>query len=133
MVNERLRCWRYDHLEGCPSGYRCSILVEDSPFLFVGAFVPNTDVVIVGCTPSVFPIRALCDEHDGVRVAVNGGVADVGVVAAAVRVRGGVGEHALLVCGCALGVLVGVSLAGGSLTGVSVLGIAGCLEGCAFG
>ena len=105
-MNERLRCWRDDHLEGSPSGYRCSILVEDSPFLFVGAFVPNTDVVFVGGIPSVSPIRALCDEHDSVRVAVDGGGADVGVVAAAVRVRGGVGE-AGLACGC-VGVLVEV-------------------------
>src|SRR5215218_5135222 len=79
VVDKALGRWRDDHLEGRSAGYRSPVLVEDSPFLFVHAFVPNTDVVIVGSIPDVSPIRARYDEHDSFRVAVNGWVADVGV------------------------------------------------------
>src|SRR5829696_8551692 len=96
VVDKALGRWRDDHLEDCPAGYRSSVLVEDSPLLFVGAFVPNTDVVIVGSIPGVSPIRARRDKHDGVRIAVNARVVDVGVVSTTVLVRGMVDEGRLV-------------------------------------
>src|SRR5215210_7589432 len=81
-------------------------------FLFVHAFVPNIDVVIVGSIPGVSLIRARCDKHHGVRIAVNARVVEVGVVYTTVLVPGMVDEGNLV----------------GGLAEVGILGIVRCLQ-----
>src|SRR5215204_1055530 len=95
MVNDLLGIWRYDHFEGCTAGYRCSILVEDRPLLCHG-LIPDTNVVFVSGTAGTPSIRGRSDEDDGFRVTVDARVVEVGVVAAAVLVRGPVDEGSLI-------------------------------------
>jgi hypothetical protein len=63
--------------------------------------------VLIGSIPGVSPIRARRDNHDGIRIAVNVRVVDVGgVVSTTVFIRGMVDE------GCLLGGLVEIGILG---------------------
>jgi hypothetical protein len=95
-VDEPLGRRRDLNLEGRPGGYRRPVLVEDRPFLFFRALVPDAYVVSVGSGTSAPLIGGQRDEDDGVRVAVNARVAEVCVVAAAVPVRGAVDERGIV-------------------------------------
>src|SRR5919202_1986370 len=105
-VDEALGRYRDDYLESCSGGHDGPVLIEDRPLLFICAFVPDAYSMAVGASASgrgasagtgASPIRGWRDDDDGVGVAVDEGVADVSVVTAAVRVRGGVGEGDLAI------------------------------------
>ncbi len=93
-VDETFGRRREDDLEDRPGGHRSPVLVEDRPPLRHG-LVPYADVVVVSAL-GAFPARGWLDEDDGVGVAVDGWVAEIGVVAAAVLPGGGEYEGSLL-------------------------------------
>jgi hypothetical protein len=133
-VDEALGRHRDDYLESCSGGHDGPVLIEDRPLLFICAFVPDAYIMAVGASASgrgasagtgASPIRGWRDDDDGVGVAVDEGVADVSVVTAAVRVRGGVGE-------CDLAIRFAGVLDGAGLIGAGTVGLAGRLAGCGF-
>jgi hypothetical protein len=94
-VDEPPLCRREDDLKGGAGRHHGKVLVEDGPPL-LGGFVPHTYVVAVGGARLLAPTGRRLGEDDGVGVAVDAGVGQVGVVAAAVRAGGGVDEGGLL-------------------------------------
>jgi hypothetical protein len=82
----------------------------------VRGIVPDAYVVAVGCFAVAFPIRGNGNKHHSVRVAVDGGVAEIGVVAAAVLVGGAVDKGGFL----------------GGLFEVGALGLPGALDSGTF-